>query len=29
VSRRRMGTGKMHAGEVHIDAALVERLIAE
>jgi aminoglycoside phosphotransferase (APT) family kinase protein len=24
-----MGTGKMHAGEVHIDAALVERLIAE
>ena len=24
-----MGTGKMHAGEVHIDAALVGRLIAE
>jgi len=24
-----MGTGKMHAGEVHIDAALVGCLIAE
>ena len=24
-----MGTGKMHAGEVHIDAALVGRLISE
>ncbi|HEY9422374.1 MAG TPA: hypothetical protein VIW92_13230 [Thermoanaerobaculia bacterium] len=24
-----MGTGKMHAGKVHFDAALVGRLIAE